>query len=365
MAKIGLFLDKDQPGYSESFINTHLECLDAIVINVFNYLPRNSGNINKYQIFSFSVWKKKLNRYYKVIRLKSFLRNQNIKIVLAEYGHVGATAYRICQQMNLPLVVHFHGYDAYRYDIIERYGEQYKEMFAYAQVVIAVSTSMKRKLIELGCPEEKICINIYGVNEVFFKTTPKPQNKTFLSIGRFTSKKAPYLTVLAFNMVLAIHPDSKLIMIGTGELMYFCRKIVKGLQIEHAVDFQGVVDHDKVFTFLEQCTAFVQHSMVAESGDSEGTPVSILEAGAAGVPVVSTRHAGIPDVVIDGETGFLVDENDVFGMRDYMIYVIENPEEALEMGMKAKLHIQKNYTLEKSIDTIKNLLSKSQNINIT
>ncbi len=103
---------------------------------------------------------------------------------------------------------------------------------------------------------------------------------------------------------------------------------------------------------MRQVRAFVQHSMTAISGDSEGTPVGILEAGGAGLPVISTYHAGIPDVVEDGITGYLVNEGDIELMADRMIAVAQDSALAARMGVAAQAKVLSNYTLEKSISRL-------------
>ena len=124
------------------------------------------------------------------------------------------------------------------------------------------------------------------------------------------------------------------------------------------MDFRGVVNHEEVAKLMQQSRVFVQHSIVPSSGDSEGTPVGIIEAGASGLPVVSTRHGGITDAVIDGKTGFLVDEGDIDGMSDYMCRLLTTPELAVEMGKCAREHIAKNFDLEVSINNLRALLDK-------
>src|SRR5439155_1881807 len=126
--------------------------------------------------------------------------------------------------------------------------------------------------------------------------------------------KAPYLTLLAFHKVLAQVPDARLTMVGDGDLLEACHQIAKSLSIDMRVDFVGQRQSADIANILKTARAFVQHSLQTSSGDSEGTPVAILEAGAAGIPVVSTRHAGIVDIVRDGETGYLVDERDIDSM---------------------------------------------------
>ena len=111
-------------------------------------------------------------------------------------------------------------------------------------------------------------------------------------------------------------------MVGAGLLHDVCSKLVKALHIEHAVELKGIVDHAGVAALMQESRVFVQHSLVPASGDTEGTPVAILEAGAAGLPVVSTKHAGISEAVIHGKTGFLVDEGDIDAMAEYIISTI-------------------------------------------
>jgi colanic acid/amylovoran biosynthesis glycosyltransferase len=89
--------------------------------------------------------------------------------------------------------------------------------------------------------------------------------------------------------------------------------------------------------------------MTASDGDSEGTPVAILEACASGVPVVATRHAGIVDVIDDGHSGFLVDEGDVGAMTDRLVYLAQHPRDALRLGRSARARVEERFELEQSI----------------
>jgi glycosyltransferase involved in cell wall biosynthesis len=110
---------------------------------------------------------------------------------------------------------------------------------------------------------------------------------------------------------------------------------------------------------MQKARAFLQHSVQALNGDSEGTPVSIIEAGASGLPVVSTRHAGIPDVIVEEETGFLVDERDVAGMAHYMQLLAEDPQFASRIGRAARQHIQGGYSMEQSISRLWSIIQDS------
>ena len=149
-------------------------------------------------------------------------------------------------------------------------------------------------------------------------------------------------------------------MIDEGLLRDVCMDLAMTLNIEDAVTFLGAQPPTVVRQEMRQARCFVQHSVTAESnGDSEGTPVGILEAGASGLPVVSTRHAGILDVVIDEETGLLVDERDVAGMALRMRRMLDDPDLAARLGQAARTRIKRHFSMEQSIGRLWNIITAS------
>ena len=229
-------------------------------------------------------------------------------------------------------------------------------MFSYAKKIIVVSNAMKQVLIRQGCPETKLLINTYGPHPDYLNIKPDNNSNYIISVGRHTYKKAPYLSILAFQKVLERHPNLKLKMIGDGELFDVSKNLVKSLGLENNIILLGALERKEIIKHLKSAFLFVQHSLVASNGDSEGTPVGIIEAMAAGLPVVSTRHAGIPDVVIENETGLLVDENNIEEMASYMLKLVENRDLAESMGQKGKVRIENHFTLDKHLETINNLI---------
>jgi len=268
----------------------------------------------------------------------------------------------ICKTLKIPLIVHFHGQDASRHEVLERHKKGYQEMFEYAARIIAVSNAMVQQLSGLGCPENKLVLNTCGPNDMFLELTPDFGEEHFVGIGRFTDKKAPYYTILAFSEVLKNFPNARLTIGGDGLLLNACNNLVKYLKIEDAVSLPGKITPLAFKEMLKNAVAFVQHSVIAEDGDSEGTPLAVLESSAAGLPVISTKHAGIPDVVIDGETGFLVDEHDVDGMSKAMMKILADSGLARKMGEAGKQRIKNNFSMEKYIakltDEISSVIDK-------
>jgi glycosyltransferase involved in cell wall biosynthesis len=158
--------------------------------------------------------------------------------------------------------------------------------------------------------------------------------------------------------VLKKHPGARLLFAGSGPLLPVCRNIVRYHGCGDAVIFLDDVDSQTLQQLYANATGFVQHSITAEDGDMEGTPVSVLEASAAGLPVVSTKHAGIPAVVVDGQTGLLVEEHDVETMAEYMIRLLDDREYAMSLGRQGREFVRNNFSMEKHIGVLNGLINK-------
>ncbi|NVJ64068.1 MAG: glycosyltransferase [Flavobacteriaceae bacterium] len=348
--------------YSETFIKAHIDFLNSDVLHYYGgYSPRYLAN--KYSLITL---KKRLINKIREMAFRRFdtaleyslfnsFKKEGVQVVLAEYGPTGQKVWKVCKALGLPLIVNFHGYDSSKKTVIEEY-DAYVDLFGYAFAVVAVSEVMYQKLLELGCPGDKLILNTYGPDPSFEEVVPKFTKPWFVGIGRFVDKKAPYYLLFSFKRVVDKFPDAKLIIAGNGPLLNTCKNISSHLKISQSVEFPGIVSPEEYRLLLSKSIAFVQHSITAEDGDMEGTPLAVLEASAAGLPVISTRHAGILDVIIDQKTGLLVEEHDVEGMSTAMLYVLEHPEMSKEMGIKGKMHIRTNYTMERHIGMLDSLI---------
>jgi colanic acid/amylovoran biosynthesis glycosyltransferase len=277
--------------------------------------------------------------------LKAF-RRLRPDVVLAEYGPTAVALREVCQRLRIPLVAHFHGYDAAYRPLLDEMQTAYPQMFAAAAAIVAVSVPMQEALIRLGAPEHKIHYNPYGVEcDRFDGADPARAAPTFLAVGRLVAKKAPHLTLLAFEQVHRQCPDAKLRVIGAGGLLSVCQDLTRILGLQSAVTFLGPQPQDVVRRELQQSRAFVQHSVTTPDGDAEGLPVAVLEAGASGLPVIATRHAGIPAAVLDGQTGFLVEEGDFQQMAQHMAAVYRDTALAARMGQAGQAHVRANFSM--------------------
>jgi colanic acid/amylovoran biosynthesis glycosyltransferase len=298
----------------------------------------------------------KRNNFFGNYGLKRFFRQNKIDVVLANYGLSAAHLAPICRDLNIPLLVIFHGHDATDKKLLDEYQDKYKALFAYASFVIAVSGDISSGLVRLGANPNKMKVVPCGVNVGKFKPSGTIKENLFVAVGRFVAKKGPLYTIQAFHLVWKKYSAAKLVMIGnkTG-LFNECEQLVAKLGMEQAVIFTGILSQDEITTWMNRALAFVQHSTTAPNGDTEGTPVSILEASASGLPVISTFHGGIKEAIVHTKTGFLVDEKDIEKMAEYMIKLIEDHSLASAMGNEGRAWISDHYSQEKQIKKLYDL----------
>lgn len=354
----------NQSSHSETFIRAQRNYLDGEITYMWSKGKKTEEGLIQPSNYLLRLWGiyleyKRKNNHIQKKALKRFLLKKKIDVVLAQYGPCGVSVMDACKELNLPLVVHFHGFDAYVKETLDQHKKDYLRMFDYASTIIAVSKDMVEQLIHLGAPAKKVTYAPYGPNTTFFDVQPMFDQKTFVSIGRFTFKKAPYLTLAAFREVLDQVPDAKLIMAGGGPLEEVCHNLAHYWNISEQVIFPGAIKHEQVLEYFKHAYAFVQHSIVSENGDAEGTPVAGIEASAAALPVVATRHKGLRDVILEGKTGYLVDEKDVSSMAKAMIALCKNREKAMQMGQAGREFVKQHFTMDDYIEKLNQILKKA------
>lgn len=344
------FTSTAESAYSETFIRNLIQVLPGKIHHCYGGFVPNESNgksLKNYKKASFidSAMVKAgfINRPLKEHFFLNYLKKEKFDLLFVNYGTAGAHLAHLAKASNTPLIVHFHGYDASVTAVIERYKQDYKVMFEIAKALVVVSKEMENDLINLGAPKEKLHVITYSPSERFFSIRPDYKSNQILAIGRFVEKKAPYLTLMSFMKAKKIYPYLKLVFVGDGDLLPVCKDLCSSLSIEDVL-FLGVLTPDEIAVEMSKSFCFVQHSKRAVNGDKEGTPVAILEALSAGLPVISTRHAGIPEVVLEGKSGFLVDEGDINGMADFIIKLESSRELTQKMGEFSKKYINDNFS---------------------
>jgi glycosyltransferase involved in cell wall biosynthesis len=243
--------------------------------------------------------------------VRSFLRRQRVSVILGEYLNHAHRWLGLAAELGIPLVAHAHGYDVSQLLRDDGWKARYRD-FNRSAGIVTMSEASKARLTAIGVRSEKITVVPYGVD-----VPSAAPSRVFgravrcLAVGRMVGKKAPVLTLNAFRLAAEQEPALSLDFVGDGPLLPAVRQLVGVFGLGERVRLHGALPSARVQALMRDGDIFLQHSIVdPDTGDEEGLPVAILEAMAAGLPVVATRHAGIPEAVADGETGFLVDEGD-------------------------------------------------------
>ncbi len=359
----------NQSAFSETFIQQHIDRLSGnkkVLYGGAFPVYQEDGKLlirSKIDLLIYLIRKKILGKRSIVIRNKAliqYLKKEQIDVVFAEYGMVGAMVTDACKQANVPLVIQFHGADAHQQKTVQTYLPYYQKAFAYASAIVTVSQDMTNAIIALGASPQKILLNPCGVDtERFSQIDISNSPPNFLSVGRFVAKKSPQSVLKAFKIVADQISNAHLWMVGDGPLFAETKALAEMLLLSPKITFTGVLPSEEIIKLMQNMRCFVQHSVTAPDGDMEGTPVTVLEAASSGLPIVSTKHAGIKEAVIDGETGFLVEEHDVNLMAKRMIEIAFSTQLSVKLGEAARKHILKNYAIENQIANLDRIIQQS------
>jgi glycosyltransferase involved in cell wall biosynthesis len=257
--------------------------------------------------------------------LKRFLRQHRVTVVLGEFLEQFLDFVPLLDRLGLPYVVQGHGMDLStglrKPGMAERY-------LAYrsARAILTRCEFHRQRLISIGLPAEKIHVNFGGVDV----PAQPPQrgsgaSKRFLAVSYFTPKKGPIYLLESFRRAAARDREITLDIVGGGPLFPAVHQFVHACGLADRVRLHGAASEDTKQRLLRECGVFVQHSITdPETSDEEGLPAAIQEAMAHGMAVVSTRHAGIPEAVIEGDTGLLVDEGNAEEMAGALLQASSN-----------------------------------------
>jgi glycosyltransferase involved in cell wall biosynthesis len=259
----------------------------------------------------------------------------------------------LARLLGIPLLVTFHGYDASRLLREAGYCRSLRRLFRHAHV-ITVSELMRRRLLEHGARPERTRVHYIGVpvEDFAFVARRSPAEKLaagesvrFLQVSNFVEKKGHRYTLEAFREVVARHPGCQLTLAGDGPLRAEMQELAAKLGLCGCVAFPGRVSKETAIPLMSEADVFLHHSVTGDDGDEEGIPTVVMEAMATGLIVVSTRHAGIPEIVQEGRTGFLVPERDVAAYVDAIDGVLTRSDP--EMGRRASAFVRENLNLRR------------------
>ena len=293
------------------------------------------------------------------------LQRHRPDVMLVDFGFHAVRVMEAAAWSGVPLVVHFRGSDASSESKFQRLRDRYRRLFQLTAGLIVKSRPMQQALQDLGADSESMVISPSGADPALFHgADPAAAPPRLLAVGRLVAKKGPLQTVQAFARLVArldepLRSQAELLIVGEGPLHTQLQELMDDQQLSGQVQLLGLRSPQQIAALMRSARGFVQHSVVAPDGDSEGNPVAVMEAQLSGLPVVATRHAGIPEVVFDGDTGLLVEEEDVEAMAQAMGRILLEPELAARLGAAGRRRVANGFTVQHHWSSVSGVLERS------
>lgn len=295
-------------------------------------------------------------------------------VILCHFGQNGVVANKLRQigVLEGKVATIFHGFDISAKSALVKYQLDYQALFAQTELMLPISDKWKNKLISLGCEQEKITVHRMGIDlELFeFSSQPKaqPQSQlinskclTLFTVARFSEKKGLEYAIRAL-IHLPEEVNCHYIIGGFGELEQSLKQLVIELYLTNKVTFLGPLTSVQVKERMQTADVFIQPSITADNGDMEGVPVAIMEAMAVGVPVISTFHSGIPELITHNEHGLLAKERDALALADNISCLYRDDGNlATKFRQNARLRIEAIADVEKLNQGLVELLTTLAN----
>lgn len=266
--------------------------------------------------------------------------------VLAHFGDVGVEWLPVAAAARRPFAVYFHGYDATA--LPRSKPGIYDQLFASGAALLTNGHYLRERLIALGAPASRVrIVRLATPPALLRRPMPPLAAPRVVTVARLVAKKGLDDSISAFGRARQTlgHAWTYEI-IGSGPLRDALGTWAGAEGVEDAVSFRGVIGREALIEALAGASMFVLASKTAPSGDTEGTPVALIEAAALGLPVVSTKHAGIPECLPpDAEArGFLVEEGDVSALAAAIARLGADPELRRRWGHDCRAHARRLFS---------------------
>ncbi len=286
-------------------------------------------------------------------RLVSILARRGADMMHIYFGHTGVHLLPFVRGWNKPCVVSFHGADVAIKQDVENYPEKLRILFDSVPVVLARSQSLADRLVTFGCAPEKIRINRTGIPLKEFpyvqRELPRDGQWQIAQACRLIDKKGVGSAIRAFAIFAEKFPKAEFFIAGKGPLQPELQALAQRLGVASKVHFGGFLSQPDLKALYGRAHIFIHPSETPRDENQEGVPNSILEAMATGLPIIATRHGGIPEAVTENLNGFLSDERDTRSLGRSMIALANSRELYLRFSLAARMAVAENFDQETSI----------------
>jgi len=299
--------------------------------------------------------KKIFNRDF---RAEKIIKGHKARLIHAHFGPFGVYAINLKKVLGIPLITSFYGFDISQLPQKKEWIERYKILFQESNLFFVEGPYMKSQLVVLGCPEKKIQIQRIAIplDKIPFRPRkPKAADEKVILIfaGRFVEKKGLLYALAASRMVYEKYKNFEFRIIGDGRLKPAIEKFIKNNRMVDYVKLLGFLTYENYLKEMQQADIFIHPSITASDGDSEGgAPTTILEAQAMGMPVVTTYHADIPNIVVPNTSALLSNEKDMLSLSQNITYLLENQDIWGNMGSVGREFVYTYHDIRKEVNAL-------------
>lgn len=283
--------------------------------------------------------------------------DKDYDVIHFHFGPIAEQYYHLIDETDAKSFASFYGSDVSAYT--KKHGSDvYNEVFGKTDRIIALSENMAQDLQFLGCDEQKIRTVRLGIDLEKFKFKPREKSREepykILTVGRFVEKKGIKYGLEAVAKLKEEY-DIEYNIVGDGELKEEIEEKIDELGLQKEVNLHGYVEYSKMREMMYENHILMAPSVTAEDGDKEGAPMVIIEGQATGMPVISTRHSGIPEIVKEGESAYLAEERNSKELSEKMEKMMEESDRWNEKGLAGREFIEKNHSIDRMVEKLEKL----------
>lgn len=291
---------------------------------------------------------------FEVSQILSLSRRLENPLLHIYQGDIALRSIKLLKKFPGPRIISFHGAD-----LSNSYTEcQYRKLWSLVEVVLCRCKAFYPILEKLGCPNEKIRLNYTGIPiptkhiDMNFSCCGKDKPLKILQVSRFIEKKGLDITIKAFKKILDLGFNAKLVLVGDGPLKPKLIKMTINLELKSKVEFKGFLNQVEIKSEYLDADLFCHPSRETEYGDREGIPNSILEAMSYGVPVISTSHSGIPEVISDLKTGILIEKDNYDFLANAFIKLLNDKTLCQEIAKNSRDLVKSKFSIKECVRSL-------------
>ena len=291
------------------------------------------------------------------------LGNRRPALIHAHFGIEGVYALPLARRLGIPLVTTFHGFDATlstaalltspawaNYPLFRHRLARHGDLF------LCASSFIRERVLAMGFPEARTRTHYIGVDCAAIRPRdPGEETPVILHVARLVEVKGTQYLIRAFAALAERHAAVQLVIVGDGPLQRSLQALAASLGVAERVRFLGALPHQQVMAWMRRAAMLVLPSVRTATGRVEGLGMVLLEAAATGVPLIGSRIGGIPEGVVDGETGFLAPERDADALARCMTDLLDDPQLRRRMGAEARALVERRFDIHRQTETLEEL----------